>query len=139
MGHLWDDAADSGTDVALSSNRHRVGVGGTWNVPGRWALGLVLPENAEPYRMVGRPSRPGQERLSRSCGGVCRGNGPTIVTLEGRGRSSVMGAGVTTPRRGTSTVILMPAVWGTAAPATHSFFPCLKHRSVSVMCGKSRE
>ena len=48
MGHPWDNAVDRDTDVALSSNRHGVGAGGTWNVPGRWALGLLLPENAEP-------------------------------------------------------------------------------------------
>ena len=48
MGHPWDNAVDSDTDVALSSNRHGVGVGGTWNVPGRRAFGLVLSENAEP-------------------------------------------------------------------------------------------
>ena len=29
MGHPWDSAVDSATDVALSSNRHGVGVGGT--------------------------------------------------------------------------------------------------------------
>ena len=45
MGRPWDNAVDSDTDVALSS---KVGAGGTWNVPGRRALGLVLPENAEP-------------------------------------------------------------------------------------------
>ena len=60
VGHPWDNALDSsGTDVALSLNRHGVGVGGTWNVPGRRALGLVLPENAEPYRMVGAAIKAG--------------------------------------------------------------------------------
>ena len=29
MGHPWDNAVDSATDVALSSNRHGVEVGGT--------------------------------------------------------------------------------------------------------------
>ena len=48
VGHPWDNAVDNGTDVALPSNRHGVGVGGTWNVPGRRAFGLVLPENAKP-------------------------------------------------------------------------------------------
>ena len=52
VGHPWYDAVDSGTDAALSSNRHGVGAGCTWNVPGWRAFGLVLPENAEPYRMV---------------------------------------------------------------------------------------
>ena len=47
-----------------------------------------------------------------------------------------MGAGVTTPRRSASTVTLMSAVGGAAAPTTHSFFSCLEHRAVSVMCGK---
>ena len=46
--HPWDNPVDSHTDVALSSNHHGVGVGGTWNVPGRRAFGLVLPENAGP-------------------------------------------------------------------------------------------
>ena len=78
----------------------------------------------------------GRERLSRGCGEVCRGSGPTTVTLGGRGRSSVMGVGVTTPRRSASAVTLMPAVGGAAAPSTHSFSPCLEHRAVSVMCGK---
>ena len=48
VGHPWDSAVDRDTDVALSSNRHGVGVGGTRNVPGRRAFGLVLPENAGP-------------------------------------------------------------------------------------------
>ena len=78
----------------------------------------------------------GRERLSRSCGEVCRGSGPTTVTLGGRESSSVMVAGVTTPRRSAFAVTLMPAVGGAAAPATNSFFPCLEHRAVSVMCGK---
>ena len=47
-----------------------------------------------------------------------------------------MGAGGTTPRRSASDVTLMPAFGGAAAPATHSCFPCLEHRAVSVMCGK---
>ena len=29
MGHPWDNAVGSATDVALSSNRHGVGVGDT--------------------------------------------------------------------------------------------------------------
>ena len=29
MGYPWDNVVDSATDVALSSNRHGVGVGGT--------------------------------------------------------------------------------------------------------------
>ena len=45
--------------MALSPNRHEVGVGGTWNVSGRRALGLVLPENAEPYHMVGAAIKAG--------------------------------------------------------------------------------
>ena len=48
MGHPWDNAVDSDTDVALSSTRHGVGVDGTWNVPGRRAFGLVLHENEGP-------------------------------------------------------------------------------------------
>ena len=48
MGHPWDNAVDRDTDVALSSNRHGVGAGCTWNVPGRRAFGSVLAENAEP-------------------------------------------------------------------------------------------
>ena len=48
MGHPWDNAVDRDTDVALSSNRPGVGAGGIWNVPGRRAFGLGLPENAEP-------------------------------------------------------------------------------------------
>ena len=43
---------------------------------------------------------------------------------------------MTTPRRSASAVTLMQAVGGATAPATHSFFPCLEHRTVSVMCGK---
>ena len=53
VGHPWYNAVDSGTDAALSSNHHGVEAGCTWNVPGWRAFGLVLPENAEPYRMVG--------------------------------------------------------------------------------------
>ena len=29
MGYPWDNAVDNATDVALSLNRHEVGVGGT--------------------------------------------------------------------------------------------------------------
>ena len=47
-----------------------------------------------------------------------------------------MGAGVATPRGGTSAVTLMSAVRTAATPTTHSFFQCLEHRAVSVMCGK---
>ena len=47
MGHPWGNAVDRDTDVALSSNRHGVGAGGTSNVPDRRAFGLVLPENEE--------------------------------------------------------------------------------------------
>ena len=43
---------------------------------------------------------------------------------------------MTTPRRSASAVTLMPAVGETTAPAAHSFFPCLEHRAVSVMCDK---
>ena len=59
MGHPCDNAVDSRRGVVLSSNRHGVGVGGTWNVPGRRALGLVLPENAELSRMVGAAIKAG--------------------------------------------------------------------------------
>ena len=59
MGHPWGNAVDSDTDVALSSNRHGVEVGGTWNVPGRRAFGLVIPENAGPYRMRGAAVKAG--------------------------------------------------------------------------------
>ena len=47
-----------------------------------------------------------------------------------------MGAGVTNPRRISSAVTLMSAVRSGAAPTTYSFFPCLEHKAVSVMCGK---
>ena len=33
-GCPWCSAVDSGTDAALSSGRHGVGEGCTWNVPG---------------------------------------------------------------------------------------------------------
>ena len=59
MGHRWNIAVDSATDVALSSNRHGLGVGGTCNVPGRRAFGLVLPENAGLYRMRGAAVKAG--------------------------------------------------------------------------------
>ena len=47
-----------------------------------------------------------------------------------------MGAGVATPRGITSAITLMSAVRTAATPTTHSFFLCLEHRAVSVMCGK---
>ena len=61
---------------------------------------------------------------------------PTTVILRGRGRSSVMGAEVTNPRRVLSAITLMSAVRAAAAPTAHSFFPCLEYRAVSVMRGK---
>ena len=78
----------------------------------------------------------GRERLRRSCGEVCRGSGPATVTLGGRGGSSIVGAGVATSRGITSAITLVPAVRTAATPLTHFLFPCLKHRAVSVMCGK---
>ena len=78
----------------------------------------------------------GRERLSRSCGDVCRGSDPTTVTLRGRGRSSVMGAGVIYPGCISSAITLMSAVRTAAAPTAHSFYPCLEHIAVSVMRGK---
>ena len=74
--------------------------------------------------------------LSRGCGDICRVSHPTTVTLKGRGRSSVMGAEVTNPRRISSTITLTSAVRAAAAPTAHSFFPCLEYRAVSVMRGK---
>ena len=47
-----------------------------------------------------------------------------------------MGAGVATPGGITSALTLMSAVRTAATPTTHFFFPCLEHRTVSVMCGK---
>ena len=64
----------------------------------------------------------GRERLRRGCGDVCRASDPTTVTLRGRGRFSVMGAGVTNPRRISSAITLMSAVRATAAPTAHSSF-----------------
>ena len=52
----------------------------------------------------------GRRRLSRGCGDVCGVSDPTSVTLRGRGRSSVMGVGVTNPRRVSSAITLMSAV-----------------------------
>ena len=70
LGHPWYNAVDSGTDVALSSNRHGVGAGCTRKVPGWRAFGLVLPENAEPYRMVAAAIKagPGPEVLEGAGG-----------------------------------------------------------------------
>ena len=76
--------------------------------------------------------------MRRSCGEVCRGSGSATVTLGGRGESSVVGAGVATPRGITFAITLVPAVRTAATPPTHCFFPCLEHRTVSVMCGKLR-
>ena len=89
------------------------------------------------HRGWGR-ARGARERgtLSRGCGDICRVSDPTTVTLRGRGRSSVMGAGVTNPRRISSAVTLMSAVRAAVAPTAHSFFPCLEYRAVSVMRGK---
>ena len=117
---------------------------GRWHLERTWSagVGVTRERGAILHGRGGHQGRGrargarGRERLSRSCGEVCRGGGPTTVTLRGRRRSSVMGAGGTTPRRSASAVTLMPAVGGTAAPATHSFFPCLEHRAVSVMGGK---
>ena len=47
-----------------------------------------------------------------------------------------MGAGVTNPRRISSSITLMSAVRAAAAPTAHSFFPCLEYRAVSIMQGK---
>ena len=58
VGHPWDSAVDSATDVTLSSNRYGVGVGDTWNVPGRRAFGLI-PADAGPYRMEGAAVKAG--------------------------------------------------------------------------------
>ena len=47
-----------------------------------------------------------------------------------------MGAEVTVPGRISSAIILASAVRTAAAPKAHLFFPCLKYRAVSVMCGE---
>ena len=47
-----------------------------------------------------------------------------------------MGAGVATPKGITSAITLVPAVRTAATSPAHCFFPCLEHRTVSVMCGK---
>ena len=47
-----------------------------------------------------------------------------------------MVAGVTVPGRILSAITLMSAVGSAAAPTVHLFFPCLKYRAVSIMCGK---
>ena len=59
-----------------------------------------------------------------------------LFTLRSRDRSSVMGAEVTVPGRISSAITLVFAVGPAAAPTTHFFFPCLKYRAVSVMCGE---
>ena len=79
MGHPWDNAVDSDTDVALSSNRHGIGAGGFWNVPGRRAFGLVLPENAEPLRMVGAAVKAGPEPEALEGAGGLVGTAATFV------------------------------------------------------------
>ena len=47
-----------------------------------------------------------------------------------------MGAEVTIPGRISSAITLASAVRTATAPTVHLFFPCLKYRAVSVMCGK---
>ena len=47
-----------------------------------------------------------------------------------------MGAEVNIPGRISSAIILASAVKTATAPTAHLFFPCLKYRSVSVMCGE---
>ena len=59
VGYPWDSAVDSATDGALSSNRHGVVLGGTWNVPGLRAFGFVLPVAVGPYRIRGAAVRAG--------------------------------------------------------------------------------
>ena len=113
---------------------------GTYLVGGR--LGVTRERRAITHDRGGREGwgrargARGRERLRRSCGEVCRGSGPATVTLGGRGGSSVVGAGVATPRGITSAITLVPAVRTAATPPTHFFFPCLEYRAVSVMCGE---
>ena len=103
--------------------------------------GQVVPENISHGRGChqgwarARGAR-GRRRLSRGCGDICRVSDPTTVTLRGRGRSSVMGRRATNPRLISSAITLMSGVRAAAAPAVHSFFPCLEYRAVSVMRGK---
>ena len=47
-----------------------------------------------------------------------------------------MGAEDTIPGRISSAIILASADRTAAAPKAHFFFPCLKYRAVSVMCGE---
>ena len=68
LGHPWYSAVDNATGGTLSSGRHGVGAGGTCNVPGWRALGLVLPVNEEPYRMVGAATEAGPEALEGARG-----------------------------------------------------------------------
>ena len=71
----------------------------------------------------------GARGLGAAAAKVCRRRGPATVTL-------VVGAGVVIPRGITFAITLVPAVRAATSPPTHFFFPCFKHRAVSVMCGK---
>ena len=72
LGHPGYRAVDSATGGTPSPGRHGVGAGGTRNVPGWRAFGLVLPVNEEPYRMVGAAigAEPGALEGARGWGGA---------------------------------------------------------------------
>ena len=65
---------------------------------------------------------------------------PSIVTLRGRGRTSVAGASVTVPvtRRRPSAVTLGSSVGTSPVPMSHFLFPCLEYGAVSIVRDKLR-
>ena len=123
MGHPWDSAVDSATDVALSykpsRSRCRRHLKRTWSA-GVW-VGVTRERRAIPHEMGSREgwgrarSARGRERLRRSCGEVRRGRGPATITL-------VVGAGVFIPRGITSALTLVSAVRTATAPSTQFSF-----------------
>ena len=98
----------------------------------------MLPVNEKPYRIVGAAigTGPGAREDARGWGGAAATFVACTVTLRSRGRSSVVGAGVTVPRRISSVITLMSAVGSAAAPTGYLFFPCLEYRAVTIMCGE---
>ena len=75
-------------------------------------------------------------RLSRGGSYVWCMHEPSIVTLRGRGRTSMGGASVAVTRRRTSAITLGSSIGTSTVPMSHFLFPHFKYGAVSIMRDK---
>ena len=133
MGKCRRQCYGCGTVFEPSRSRGRRHLKRSWSAGVR--VGVTRESRAIPHERGSREGwgrvrgARGRERLRRRRGKVCRRRGAATVML-------IVVSGVAIPRGITSAMTLVLVVLVTTAPPTHLFFPCIKHRAVSVMCDK---